>query len=190
MNDDDRELFLDAYRLYWNTGLRLAEPFDNELKMDDDGYRLKIIGSTTKNSYLRYVYLTEQQGITIIQMNEWLDRQLKRRKNRYGTIQVFSRVFKKALNKSHLKGKLHDLRKSFATRLYFLTGEEFTLCYALGHTDTSMTKKYTNVDKVILSKAYPEIYAMKNGRIDEKKVPRAYNQGHTELYSNFGFMHV
>ena len=72
----------------------------------------------------------------------------------------------------------------------FLTGEEFTQCYALGHTDTSMTKKYTNVDKVILSKAYPEIYAMKNGRIDEKKVPRAYNQGHTELYSNFGFMHV
>ena len=51
-----------------------------------------------------------------------------------------------------------------------------------------MTKKYTNVDKVILSKAYPEIYAMKNGRIDEKKVPRAYNQGQTKLYSNFGFM--
>ena len=72
----------------------------------------------------------------------------------------------------------------------FLTGEEFTQCYALGHTDTSMTKKYTNVDKVILSKAYPEIYAIKNGRINEKKVPRVYNQGHTELYSNFGFMHV
>ena len=158
--------------------------------MDDDGYRLKIIGSTTKNSYLRYVHLTEQQGITIIQMNEWLERQLKTRKNRYETIKVFSRVFKKALKKSHLKGKLHDLRKSFATRLYFLTGEEFTLCYALGHTDTSMTKKYTNVDKVILSKAYPEIYAIKNGIIDEKKVPRTYNQGHTELYSNFGFMHV
>ena len=190
MNDDDKELFLDAYRLYWNTGLRLSEPFNNELKMDDDGYRLKIIGSTTKNSYLRYVHLTDQQGITIIQMNEWLDHQLKTRKNRYETIKVFSRVFKKALNKSHLKGKFHDMRKSFATRLYFLTGEEFTLCYALGHTDTSMTKKYTNVDKVILSKAYPEIYAIKNGRINEKKVPRVYNQGHTELYSNFGFMHV
>ncbi|SVC93953.1 uncharacterized protein METZ01_LOCUS346807, partial [marine metagenome] len=64
MNDDDKELFLDAYRLYWNTGLRLSEPFNNELKMDDDGYRLKIIGSTTKNSYRRYVYLTDQQGIT------------------------------------------------------------------------------------------------------------------------------
>ena len=39
----------------------------------------------------------------------------------------------------------------------FLTGEEFTQCFALGHTDTSMTKKYTNVDKVILRNAYPEI---------------------------------
>jgi integrase/recombinase XerD len=187
MAEEDRELFIDAYRLYWNTGLRLAEPFDNELKMDDDGYRLKIIGSTTKNSYLRYVHLTEQQGITIIQMNEWLDRQLKRRKNRYGTIQVFSRVFKKALNKSHLKGKFHDLRKSFATRLYFLTGEEFSLCHVLGHTDTSMTKQYTNVDKVILAKAYPKIHAIKNRSIKGENTLRGHVKGDTVLYSNFGF---
>tara|TARA_B100000959_G_C14770963_1_gene537472 strand:- start:77 stop:796 length:720 start_codon:yes stop_codon:yes gene_type:complete len=187
MAEEDRELFIDAYRLYWNTGLRLAEPFDNELKMDDDGYRLKIIGSTTKNSYLRYVHLTEQQGITIIQMNEWLDRQLKRRKNRYGTIQVFSRVFKKAINKSHLKGKLHDLRKSFATRLYFLTGEEFSLCHVLGHTDTSMTKQYTNVDKVILAKAYPKIHAIKNRSIKGENALRGHVKGDTVLYSNFGF---
>ncbi len=190
MGDDDRELFVSAYRLYRDAGLRLAEPFNNELKSDDGGYRLKIIGSTTKNSYLRYVHLTEQQAMTVIQMNEWLGRQLKTRKNRYGTIKVFSRVFSKALRMARLKGKLHDLRKTFATRLYFLTGQEFTLCYALGHTDTIMTKQYTNLDKVELKRAFPDIVAMKDSNSGVKKPVRGHNQGDTELYSNFGFMHV
>ena len=191
MNDDDKELFLDAYRLYWNTGLRLSEPFDNELKMDDDGYRLKIIGSTTKNSYLRYVHLTEQQGITIIQMNEWLDRQLKRRKNRYETIKVFSRVFARALKEARIKGDLHDLRRTFASRLWYLTGQEFALCHVLGHTDTSMTKKYTILDKVELSRAFPDITKLKNSNfIEDDKVLKGSKKGDVELYSNFGFMHV
>jgi len=190
MDDDDRELFISAYRLYRDTGLRLSEPFNNELKNDSDGYRLRIIGSTTKNSYLRYVHLTEQQALTIIQMNEWVDRQLKTRKNRYDAIKVFSRVFSKSLKLSHIKGKMHDLRKTFATRLYFLTGQEFTLCYVLGHTDTSMTKQYTNLDKVELSRSFPDIVAIKESATDDKNLPRAHNQGHTELYSNFGFMHV
>ena len=190
INDGDRELFIDAYRLYRDTGLRLSEPFNNQLKRDDDGFRLRIVGSTTKNSYERYVHLTEQQALTIIQMNEWLNNQLKTRKNRYATIKVFSRVFSKALKMSHLSGKFHDLRKTFASRLYFLTGQEFTLCYALGHTDTNMTKQYTNLDKVELSRAFPDIVAMKNNGIDGKNPLRVPNQGYLELYSNFGFMHV
>ena len=190
MGDDDRELFVSAYLLYRDTGLRLAEPFNNELKRDDEGYRLKIVGSVTKNSYQRFVHLTEQQAMTVIQMNEWLDKQLETRKNRYETIKVFSRVFSKALRMARLKGKLHDLRKTFATRLYFLTGQEFTLCYALGHTDTSMTKQYTNLDKVELKRAFPDIVAMRDSGSDGKNLPRGDSQGDTELYSNFGFMHV
>ena len=190
MGEDYRELFVSAYRLYRDTGLRLSEPFNNELISDDNGYRLKIIGSTTKNSYLRYVHLTQPQAMVVIQMNEWLEKQLETRINRYETIKVFSRVFSKALKKSNMKGKLHDLRKTFASRLYFLTGQEFTLCYALGHTDTSMTKQYTNLDKVELSRAFPDIVAMKDSSPDGKYLPRGYSQGDTELYSNFGFMNV
>ena len=84
----------------------------------------------------------------------------------------------------------NDLRKTFASRLYFLTGQEFTLCYALGHTDTSMTKQYTNLDKVELQRAFPDIVAMKDINSDGKNLPRGYSQGDTELYSNFGFMNV
>jgi len=64
------------------------------------------------------------------------------------------------------------------------------LCRALGHTDTSMTKQYTNLDKVELSRAFPDIVAMKNNGIDGKNPLRVPNQGYLELYSNFGFMHV
>ena len=123
-------------------------------------------------------------------MNEWLNNQLKTRKNRYATIKVFSRVFSKALKISYISGKFHDLRKTFASRLYFLTGQEFTLCYALGHTDTNMTNQYTNLDEVELSRSFPDIVAMNGSSSDGKNLPRAHNQGDTELYSNFGFMHV
>ena len=189
IDDNDRELFISAYRLYRDAGLRLSEPFKNELMIDDSGYRLKIIGSRTKNSYQRFVHLAEQQAMTIIQLNEWVDRQLKTRKSRELTIKVLSRVFKKALKSSCIEGKFHDLRKTFASRLYFLTGEEFTLMYALGHTDTSMTQQYTNLDKVELTRAFPDIVAMKNANSDVKKPVRGHNQGDTELYSNFGFVH-
>ena len=190
MQDNDQDLFISSYWLYRDTGLRLSEPFNNELKIGGSDYRLKIIGSTTKNSYERFVYLTEQQAMTIIQLNEWVDRQLKTRKSRELTIKVLSRVFKQALRRSRIEGKFHDLRKTFASRLYFLTGEEFTLCRALGHTDTSMTMQYTNLDKVELAKAFPDIVAMKNANSGVKKPVRGHNQGDTELYSNFGFMHV
>jgi len=187
MEADDVELFLDAYRLYRDTGLRLSEPFNNELKVDSDGFRLAIIGSTTKNSYKRYVHLTEYQATTIIRMNDWVDAQIKRgRKHREYTIKVFSRVFKKSLQKSGIKGKFHDLRKTFATRLYFLTGSEFALCHALGHTDTNMTKQYTSCDKVELARAYSDIAILRNST---KNSETAHKIRHTELYSNFGFMY-
>jgi len=53
-----------------------------------------------------------------------------------------------------------------------------------------MTNQYTNLDKVELSRSFPDIVAIKESAIDGKNLPRAHNQGHTELYSNFGFMHV
>ena len=120
-----------------------------------------------------------------------MERQLKRRKNRYGTIQVFSRVFARALKKERIKGDLHDLRKTFASRLWYLTGQEFALCHVLGHTDTSMTKKYTILDKVELSRAFPDITKLKNSNfIEDDKVLKGSKKGDVELYSNFGFMHA
>ena len=48
------------------------------------------------------------------------------------------------------------------------------MCYALGHTDTSMTKQYTNLDKVELKRAFPDIVVMKDSNSDGKNLPRGY----------------
>ena len=53
-----------------------------------------------------------------------------------------------------------------------------------------MTNQYTILGKVELSRSFPDIVAMKDSGSDGKNLPRAYNQGDTELYSNFGVMHV
>lgn len=124
-------------------------------------------------------------------MNKWVDDQLKRgRVHREYTIKVFSRVFKKALQKSRINGKFHDLRKTFATRLYFLTGSEFALCHALGHTDTNMTKQYTSCDKVELARVYSDIARLRNLKDSPENSEWVRKNGYVELYSNFGFMYV
>ena len=64
------------------------------------------------------------------------------------------------------------------------------MCHALGHIDPSMIKQYINLDKVELKRAFPDIVAMKDGGLEDKKGLRGTEKGEIELYSNFGFMHV
>ena len=53
-----------------------------------------------------------------------------------------------------------------------------------------MTKQYTNLDKVELKRVFPDVVAMKDGGLEDKKGLRGTEKGEIELYSNFGFMHV
>ena len=53
-----------------------------------------------------------------------------------------------------------------------------------------MTNQYTNLDKVELARSFPDIVAMKDGALEDKKGLRGTKKGGIELYSNFGFMHV
>ena len=85
---------------------------------------------------------------------------------------------------------LWDLAFSIGTFGHNVHDTPELIKYSSGHTDTNMTKQYTNLDKVELSRSFPDIVAIKESAIDGKNLPRAHNQGHTELYSNFGFMHV
>ena len=48
------------------------------------------------------------------------------------------------------------------------------MCRALGHTTTSMAMQYTNLDKVELARAFPDIVAMKNANSGVKKPVRGH----------------
>ena len=50
-----------------------------------------------------------------------------------------------------------------------------------------MTKQYTNLDKVILASAYPEIHNEKNKLFEQEYAIAGYKKRDAILYSNFGF---
>lgn len=70
---------------------------------------------------------------------------------RKGAADVLSEVFIKA----GLNGKLatHSLRKSFAQRLYNITGDIFIVKEMLGHQSTTTTQKYLGVDYTYVKEA-------------------------------------
>ena len=152
----DRANFLRSiYNFYRDTGLRLSEPFNFELFAD----RIRIKAGRTKNSYPRNVYLTKDQVLTIERMRSYVDSQVKQKKSRVNQIKYFSRIWKNVLRKTNAPEKInfHSLRDTFATRLYFLTGDIYKVCGALGHSDIKMTTKYTHNDTLELVQAFPDI---------------------------------
>lgn len=64
-------------------------------------------------------------------------------------------VLRVAFEKAGLNGKLatHSLRKSFAQRLYNITGDIFIIKEMLGHQSTTTTQKYLGVDYAYVKEA-------------------------------------
>lgn len=165
----------EVYLLYRDTGLRLGEPFNNELKED----RLVIEAGTTKNSYERNVYLTVEQVKIIRQMRLIVDKKVKSGSKKENVIKYSSRIFKNSLKKTDnnkvFKEHMHNLRDTFATRLYYLTDDIYKVCGACGHADIGMTQKYTAFDEKELAKAFPDIEQIKSNGVNKmvyKDIPR------------------
>ena len=156
----ERASFLkDIYHFYRDTGLRLCEPFTFELFPD----KLKIEAGRTKNSYSRNVYLTVKQVNTINCMRRYVKRMVRDGKNQRNQIKYFSRIFKTMLRMAGASSEMHfhNLRDTFATRLYFQYGDIYRVCGALGHSDIKMTSAYTSFDLIELSTAFPDIAKIK-----------------------------
>jgi len=171
-----------VFHLYRNTGLRLREPFRNNLESDC----LKIKAGRTKNSYERPVYLTEDQVQTVKRMKETVQEGIKRGKNRRNMENYISRIFKSALVSLAETGyKFHCLRDTFATRLYYETGDIYKVCGHLGHADITMTTKYTHFDERELEKAFPDIakYHRENAQNRQKSIRKEYTGNNSILNS-------
>jgi len=84
-------------------------------------------------------------------------------KNQRNQIKYFSRIFKNMLRRVGAPSEMHfhNLRDTFATRLYFQYGDIYRVCGALGHSDIKMTSAYTSFDLIELSTAFPDIAKIK-----------------------------
>jgi len=185
INESVDDLMIRTYRMYRETGLRLFEPFENELESD----RLKIHGSSTKNSYKRNVYLTEQQVMLIIELRAFIDEKVKKGKSEEGAVKNISRAFKSALKNAKIPyGKFHNIRDTFATRLYYLTDDIAKVSDRLGHTGFDMTRKYTKFDEVELMDAFPDICELKLKKSPELELKNGSNFVGVNLYGNFGYL--
>ena len=159
LSDYEIDLYKRAYHFYRDTGLRLMEPFIYELQ----GNKLVIVGSSTKNAYQRNVYLNEDQSMLVIELRDFMKKHVDKKGCAIGTvIKNLSRIFQTAVKAAEIPyGKFHNLRDTFATRLYYASGSIAKVCDRLGHSDIKMTRKYTHFDEIELEEAFPDLAELK-----------------------------
>jgi len=149
-----RDWYKEVFQLYWDLGIRLSEPFFSTVQ----GNNLCIPKDKAKNRRARKVRLTEEQKLTIIEMQ-------RRYKDRptIDHIKNYSKVFKKALRHCNIDESkhFHSLRHSYALRRRIETnGNWQKVAKELGHQDPSCTLKYQRCNEEDLMDDFPSYKAL------------------------------
>lgn len=157
-----RNWYKEVYRLYWDLGLRLSEPFNGII----EGNYLHIPKHLSKNRDSRYIRITESQINTIIEMQ----RQWNETKKSKDHIKNYSKVFKKILRWLDIDESkhLHSLRHSYALKRRLETNGNYQqVAKELGHKSYQVTEKYQRCDERKLMDDFPSyksvIESLQNG---------------------------
>ena len=141
-----------AFRMYWQTGMRLREPFNGEI----DGNWLEVQGEDSKSGIPREIHLTDFHFQVILEMKaRYLSK--PHQSHRYKT-GYYSKVFKKvakALGKPHLK--FHNLRDTFAVMRYLETRDIYQVSKELGHSTVKVTEKYAKMSIRRIEADFPRL---------------------------------
>ena len=127
-----------VFKLYAETGMRLAEGFYGILTEDENGIWLAIPNEHSKSKRGRTIQLNEEQRDTIIMMQELFN--VKGRD--YQHIKYYSRIFKKvkdALGIDKHKS-FHSLRHYFGKRMVTITGSIYKVSGLMGHSSVKVTE--------------------------------------------------
>jgi len=148
---DDQSYFKKAFWFYRETGLRVSEPFLGKL----DKQTLTIPPASIKSNREHDKFIKPELMETLEEMQS---RYRNYRGNKTYFIQRHSKVFLKACRLANIEGKTqHSLRHTYATRLYFLTGDIYRVQKELGHAGIGSTMKYTNFTFTPLKTDFPDI---------------------------------
>lgn len=127
----------DAFQFYWETGLRLREPYNGTIK---DGNWLII--EKTKNRKGKRIHLQPHQ---IPVWNAMMDRFNNSKAIYKSKSGYYSRQFKKAVRLIG-RGELHfhNLRDTFAIIRYIQTRDIYDVSREMHHSSVTVTEKYAN----------------------------------------------
>jgi len=152
--------FRKAIYFYVQTGCRLEEPFNGYISGD----WLIIDSDASKTSLQREVELNEHTLPILLEMRYRVENSKgisghgSKGATRRWLIKTYSRKFKKcAINEGFGHHKFHNLRDTYATRRWAITGDILAVSKEIGHTSVKTTEKYTGFKLRRLMADFPSI---------------------------------
>ena len=152
--------FRKAFYFYVQTGCRLEEPFNGYISGD----WLIIDSDASKTSLQREVELNEHTLPILLEMRYRVENSKgisghgSKGATRRWLIKTYSRKFKKcAINEGFGHHKFHNLRDTYATRRWAITGDILAVSKEIGHTSVKTTEKYTGFKLRRLMADFPSI---------------------------------
>jgi len=177
-----RNWYKEVFRLYWDLGVRLSEPFNGVI----EGNYLHIPKHLSKNREVRYVRITEAQADTIKEIQRQWDETNQSKDH----IKNYSKVFKKILRWLDIDESkhLHSLRHSYALRRRLETNGNYQqVAKELGHKSYQVTEKYQRCDERKLMDDFPSykgmLQSLQNGLIKFSSTKKSSTNSH--YYPNY-----
>ena len=140
LSEYDQEII----KMYRNTGLRLMETLHCKVRTNPNGDSfVNVDAETNKTGYERQVPCTEADEKAILYLqNKLHNDQSANKRNSYRSL--VQRRFRNACRKANIDPKkhFHNLRHTYAMRLYEETKNVMIVSYNLGHTNIKTTQLY------------------------------------------------
>ena len=176
--------FRKAFYFYVQTGCRLEEPFNGYISGD----WLIIDSDASKTSLQREVELNEHTLPILLEMRYRVENSKgisghgSKGATRRWLIKTYSRKFKKcAINEGFGHHKFHNLRDTYATRRWAITGDILAVSKEIGHTSVKTTEKYTGFKLRRLMADFPSIAP----KIELRLQKSTLDSGLNSLASNY-----
>jgi integrase len=155
-----------VFSLYYETGMRLSEPFYGDLPLNQPKaqWYLLIPGSMGKNNGERVIELEPKHWTTIreLRFKNW-------------TPKHYSRCFWKTCKALGIRGKkFHGMRHSYAVREWLLIGDLYKVARSLGHSSIVTTEIYASFHEIQLRSDFPtawEVYKYRTQNFRQSSIP-------------------
>lgn len=167
-----------AFYFYAITGCRLFEPFNGYIS----GNWLIIDPDASKTGIDREVELNKNTLSILLEMRDRVEEAIgisghgSKGASRRWQIKKYSRKFKKcAISEGFGQHKFHNLRDTYATRRWAVTGDILAVSKEIGHTSVKMTEKYTKFNLRRLMNDFPSIASMIQIRLEKSTMDNGLN---------------